>query len=56
MRCQGAEPNHGETGQSIAKDDKNGGKSAKEILELVAAALHCSTSEYVLFRDHIAAV
>jgi pre-mRNA-processing factor 6 len=28
-----------ETWQPIAKDDKNGGKSAKEILELVAAAL-----------------
>ena len=40
VRCQAAEPSHGETWQPIAKDDKNGGKSAKEILELVAAALH----------------
>jgi pre-mRNA-processing factor 6 len=39
VRCQAAEPRHGETWQPIAKDDKNGGKSAKEILELVAAAL-----------------
>ena len=38
-RCQAAEPRHGETWQPIAKDDKNGGKSVKEILELVAAAL-----------------
>ncbi|KAN0112057.1 PRP1 splicing factor, N-terminal domain containing protein [Russula decolorans] len=39
VRCQAAEPRHGETWQPIAKDDKNGGKSAKEIVELVAAAL-----------------
>jgi pre-mRNA-processing factor 6 len=39
VRCQAAEPRHGETWQLIAKDDKNGGKSAKEILELVVAAL-----------------
>jgi pre-mRNA-processing factor 6 len=41
VRCQAApaEPRHGETWQPIAKDDKNGGKSVKEILELVAAAL-----------------
>ena len=39
VRCQAAEPRHGETWQPIGKDDKNGGKSAKEILELVAAAL-----------------
>jgi pre-mRNA-processing factor 6 len=37
--CQAAEQCHGETWQPIAKDDKNGGKSAKEILELVTAAL-----------------
>jgi len=36
---QAAEPRHGETWQPIAKYDKNGGKSAKEILKLVAAAL-----------------
>jgi pre-mRNA-processing factor 6 len=39
VRCQAAEQRHGETWQPIAKDDKNGGKSAKEILELVAATL-----------------
>jgi pre-mRNA-processing factor 6 len=39
LRCQAAEPRHGETWQPITKDDKNGGKSAKEIVELVAAAL-----------------
>ncbi|KAF8483099.1 hypothetical protein F5888DRAFT_1844101 [Russula emetica] len=39
VRCQAAEPRHGETWQPIAKDDKNGGKSAKEIPELVAVAL-----------------
>jgi len=38
-RCQAAEPRHGETWQPIAKDDKNRGKSVKEILELVVAAL-----------------
>ena len=35
----GVKPRHGETWQPIAKDDKNGEKSVKEILELVAAAL-----------------
>ncbi|TFY79808.1 hypothetical protein EWM64_g4202, partial [Hericium alpestre] len=35
-----AEPLHGQTWQAINKDDKNMGKSVKEILELVAAALH----------------
>jgi pre-mRNA-processing factor 6 len=39
VRCQPAEPRHGETWQPIAMDDRNGGKSAKEILELVATAL-----------------
>jgi hypothetical protein len=38
VQCQAAEPCHGETWQPIAKNDKSGGKSAKEILELVAAA------------------
>jgi hypothetical protein len=61
VRCQAAEPSHGETWQPIAKDDKNGGKSAKEILELVVATfalnmLSCSTCEYILFQNHIAAV
>jgi pre-mRNA-processing factor 6 len=52
VRCQAAEPSHGETWQPIAKDDKNGGNSAKEILELVAAAcfglniLSCNLSMY----------
>jgi pre-mRNA-processing factor 6 len=40
MRCQAAEPSHGERWQPISKDDKNGGKLAKEILELVVTALH----------------
>ncbi|KAA1474753.1 hypothetical protein DENSPDRAFT_804612 [Dentipellis sp. KUC8613] len=35
-----AEPLHGATWQAIAKADENMGKSVKEILELVAAALH----------------
>jgi pre-mRNA-processing factor 6 len=39
VRCQAAEPRHGEMWQPIAKDDKNRGKSAKGIVELVAAAL-----------------
>ena len=38
VRCQAVEPSHGETWQS--QDDKNGGKSAKEIVELVAVALY----------------
>ena len=60
VRCQAAdsEPSHGETWQPISKDDKNGGKSTKEILDLVAATFalntrSCSTCEYVLFRNHI---
>ncbi|CAL1712307.1 unnamed protein product [Somion occarium] len=39
-RCVAAEPHHGQTWQSIAKDMKSTGKSTKEILELVADALH----------------
>ena len=31
MRCQAAEPSHGETWQPIPKDDKNGGKCCKLI-------------------------
>jgi len=38
-RCAGAEPHHGATWQSIAKDDNNRGKSIREILELVVAVL-----------------
>jgi len=38
-RCTTAEPHHGVTWQPIAKDDNNRGKSIKEILELVTAAL-----------------
>ncbi|KAI0057787.1 hypothetical protein BV25DRAFT_1830701 [Artomyces pyxidatus] len=38
-RCGAAEPHHGRTWQPIAKDDRNRGKSPREILELVAAAL-----------------
>ncbi|KAF8271613.1 PRP1 splicing factor, N-terminal-domain-containing protein [Lactarius quietus] len=39
VRCVAAEPHHGETWQAIAKDDANRGKSTRELLELVAAAL-----------------
>ncbi|TFY64399.1 hypothetical protein EVG20_g5958 [Dentipellis fragilis] len=39
-KCIAAEPQHGATWQAIAKADENMGKSVKEILELVAAALH----------------
>jgi pre-mRNA-processing factor 6 len=39
VRCHAAEPRHGETWQPISKGDKNGGMFAKEIIELVAAAL-----------------
>jgi pre-mRNA-processing factor 6 len=38
-RCMGAEPHHGTTWQSIAKDDNNRGKAIKETLELAVAAL-----------------
>lgn len=38
-RCTAAEPHHGVTWQPIAKDDKNRGKTIKEILQLVTAAL-----------------
>ncbi|KAH7921622.1 hypothetical protein BV22DRAFT_1132130 [Leucogyrophana mollusca] len=38
-QCVAAEPHHSPVWQSIAKDDKNTGKSTKEILELVAQAL-----------------
>jgi pre-mRNA-processing factor 6 len=59
VRCQAAEPSRGETWQSIVEADKNGRKLAKEILELVAAALKilsCSMLEYVLFWNHITAI
>ncbi|KAH9936195.1 PRP1 splicing factor, N-terminal-domain-containing protein [Fomitopsis serialis] len=39
-KCVAAEPHHGSTWQSIAKDLKNTQKGTKEILELVVAALH----------------
>ncbi|KAI0788615.1 PRP1 splicing factor, N-terminal-domain-containing protein [Abortiporus biennis] len=39
-RCIAAEPHHGATWQSIAKDMANVGKSTQEILVLVADALH----------------
>ncbi|KAI0687857.1 PRP1 splicing factor, N-terminal-domain-containing protein [Cytidiella melzeri] len=39
-RCVGAEPHHGQVWQATAKDMKNTGKSTKDVLELVAAALH----------------
>jgi len=38
-RCVAAEPHHGATWQAIAKDDANRGRSTRELLELVAAAL-----------------
>jgi pre-mRNA-processing factor 6 len=38
VQCQATEPRYGETWQPIAMDDRNGGKSAKEILELAATA------------------
>ncbi|KAI0772191.1 PRP1 splicing factor, N-terminal-domain-containing protein [Irpex lacteus] len=39
-RCVAAEPHHGHIWQATAKDMKNVGKNTKEVLELVAAALH----------------
>lgn len=39
-RCIAAEPHHGAVWQAIAKDDRNAGKSVKDVLELVAVALH----------------
>ena len=41
-KCVAEEPHHSPMWQSIAKDDKNAGKSVKEILELVADALEQS--------------
>lgn len=38
-KCVAEEPHHSPVWQSIAKDDKNVGKSIKEILEMVADAL-----------------
>ncbi|KAI9436194.1 hypothetical protein H4582DRAFT_2130095 [Lactarius indigo] len=38
-RCAVEEPRHGATWQAIGKDDANRGKSTRELLELVAAAL-----------------
>ncbi|KAF9546672.1 hypothetical protein CPC08DRAFT_648976 [Agrocybe pediades] len=39
VKCVAAEPHHSPVWQSIAKDDKNVGKSTREILEMVADAL-----------------
>ncbi|TFK53830.1 hypothetical protein OE88DRAFT_1625782 [Heliocybe sulcata] len=39
-KCVAAEPHHGSVWPAIMKDVRNMGKSTKEILELVAAALH----------------
>ncbi|KIJ13039.1 hypothetical protein PAXINDRAFT_181390 [Paxillus involutus ATCC 200175] len=39
-QCIAAEPHRGPVWQSIAKDDKNVGKGMRDILELVAEALH----------------
>ena len=39
-QCVAAEPHHSPVWQSVAKDDANVGKSTKEILLLVADALH----------------
>ncbi|KAF8128972.1 PRP1 splicing factor, N-terminal-domain-containing protein [Boletus edulis] len=38
--CIAAEPHRGPMWQSVAKDDRNVGKNTKEMLELVAEALH----------------
>lgn len=38
-QCVAAEPHHGPVWQVIAKDDKNVGKSTKELLAMVADAL-----------------
>lgn len=38
-QCVIAEPHRGPVWQSIAKDDKNVGKSTKELLEMVADVL-----------------
>ena len=68
MRCQAVEPSHGEhadggeTWQPITKDGRTGGKFAKDILELVAAASLVHTflqyflaSTHILFWNHITA-
>ncbi|KZT22173.1 hypothetical protein NEOLEDRAFT_1164255 [Neolentinus lepideus HHB14362 ss-1] len=39
-RCMAAEPHHGPVWQGTMKDMKNTGRSTKDILELVAGALH----------------
>ncbi|KAG6380044.1 hypothetical protein JVT61DRAFT_8124 [Boletus reticuloceps] len=39
-QCIAAEPHRGPMWQSVAKDDRNVGKNIKEMLELVAEALH----------------
>lgn len=40
VKCTAAEPHHSPVWQSIAKDDANRGRSVREILGLVADALH----------------
>jgi hypothetical protein len=44
VRYHAAEPRHGEMWQPIAMDDKNGGKSAKEILDLQLRSYQTRTS------------
>lgn len=39
-QCVAAEPHHGPTWQRVAKNDRNVGKNTREVLELVAEALH----------------
>lgn len=39
-KCVAAEPHHGSTWQSIAKDIQHARKGTKEVLEMVADALH----------------
>lgn len=39
-KCIAAEPHHGAAWQSVAKDIKNTGRSIRQILDLVAEALH----------------
>ncbi|KAL1708674.1 PRP1 splicing factor, N-terminal-domain-containing protein [Schizophyllum commune] len=39
VKCVQADPHHGPVWQSISKDDKNRGKTTKDVLELVANAL-----------------
>jgi pre-mRNA-processing factor 6 len=64
VRCRAAEPRHGETWHAWQPIAKDAGKSAKEILKLVAAALRGTSCAVVLlsiyctvlFQNHIHAV